>query len=67
MLNYTDITRQGHCMTMSWPAGHAQWTSMASRRAYITWNPQKPTLFYSHYLSNLSTLDIGVLGCIGIF
>jgi hypothetical protein len=48
-------------------AGHAQWTSMASRTAYITWNTQKPTLFDGHYLSNRPTLDIGVLGCIVIF
>ena len=28
--------------------------------------PQKPTLFDGHYLLNHSTLDIGVLGYIGI-
>ena len=28
--------------------------------------PQKPTLFDGHYLRNRSTLDIGVLGYIGI-
>ena len=39
---------------------------MASRTAYITWTPQKPTLFDGHYLLNRSTLDIGVLGYIGI-
>ena len=39
---------------------------MASRTAYSTWTPQKPTLFDGHYLRNLSTLDIGVLGYIGI-
>jgi len=39
---------------------------MASRTAYSTWTPQKPTLFDSHYLRNRSTLDIGVLGYIGI-
>ena len=41
--------------------------SMASRTAYSTWIPQKPTLFSGHYLRNRSTLDIGVLGYIGIF
>ena len=46
--------------------GHVHWTSMASRTAYITWTPQKPTLFDGHYLRNRSTLDIGVLGYIGI-
>ena len=39
---------------------------MASRTAYSTWTPQKPTLFDGHYLRNLSTLDIGVLGYIVI-
>jgi len=39
---------------------------MASRTAYSTWTPQKPTLFDSHYLRNRSTLDIGGLGYIGI-
>ena len=37
-----------------------------SRTAYSTWAPQKPTLFDGHYLRNRSTLDIGVLGYIGI-
>ena len=40
--------------------------SMASRTAYSTWTPQKLTLFDGHYLRNRSTLDIGVLGSIGI-
>ena len=39
---------------------------MASRTAYSTWTPQKPTLFDGHYLRNRSTLDIGGLGYIGI-
>ena len=39
---------------------------MASRTAYSTWTPQKPTLFNGHYLRNRSTLDIGILGYIGI-
>ena len=39
---------------------------MASRMAYSTWTPQKPTLFDGHYLRNRSTLDTGVLGYIGI-
>ena len=39
---------------------------MVSRTAYSTWTPQKPTLFDGHYLRNRSTLDIGVLGHIGI-
>jgi len=39
---------------------------MASRTAYSTWTSQKPTLFDGHYLRNRSTLDIDVLGYIGI-
>ena len=39
---------------------------MASRTAYNMWTPQKSTLFDGHYLHNRSTLDIGVLGYIGI-
>ena len=39
---------------------------MASRTAYSAWTPQKPTLFDGHYLRNRSTLDISVLGYIGI-
>ena len=39
---------------------------MASRAAYSTWTPQKPTLFDGHYLCNRSTLDTGVFGYIGI-
>ena len=39
---------------------------MASRTAYSAWTPQKPTLFDGQYLRNRSTLDIGVLGYIGI-
>ena len=39
---------------------------MASRTAYSTWTPQKPTICDGHYLRNRSTLDIGVLGYIGI-
>ena len=40
--------------------------SMASRTAYSTWTLQKPTLFDGHYFRKRSTLDIGVLGYIGI-
>ena len=40
--------------------------SVASRTAYSTWTPQKPTLFDGHYLRNRLTLDIGVLDYIGI-
>ena len=39
---------------------------MASRTAYSTWTPQKPTPLDGHYLRNRSTLDIFVLGYIGI-
>ena len=47
-------------------AGQAHWTSMTSRTAYSTSTPQKPTHFDGYYLRNRSTLDIGVLGYIGI-
>jgi len=33
---------------------------------YSAWTRQKTTLFSGHYLPNRSTLDIGVLGYIGI-
>ena len=46
--------------------GHAHWTSMTSQTAYSTSTPMKPTFFSGHYLHNHSTLDIGVLGYIGI-
>ena len=29
-------------------AGLAQWMNMASRTAYISWTPKKPTLFDGH-------------------
>jgi len=39
---------------------------MTSRTAYSISTPMTPTLFSGHYLCNRSTLDIGVLGYIGI-
>jgi len=39
---------------------------MTSRTAYTMSKPMTPTLFSGHYLRNRSTLDIGVLGYIGI-
>jgi hypothetical protein len=39
---------------------------MASQTATVREPPQKPTLFDGHYLRNRSTLDIGILGYIGI-
>jgi len=33
---------------------------------YSTWNRKKTTLFSGHYPRNRSTLDIGVLGYIGV-
>jgi len=33
---------------------------------YSAWTRKKTTLFSGHYLRNRSTLDIGVLGYIGI-
>ena len=46
--------------------GQAHWTSITSRTAYITSKPMKPALFSGYYIRNRSTLDIGVLGYIGI-
>jgi len=43
--------------------GQAHWTSMTSRTAYST---STPMIFSGYYLRNRSTLDIGVLGYIGI-
>jgi hypothetical protein len=37
-----------------------------SANSYSAWNRQKTTFFSGHYLRNPSTLDIGVLGYIGI-
>jgi len=39
-------------------------TSQLNR--YSRWNRKKTTLFSGHYLRNRSTLDIGVLGYIGV-
>ena len=57
--------------TVSWLhyhvwGGRAHWASMTSLTAYSTSTPQNPTHFDDHYLRNRSTLDIGVLGYIGI-
>ena len=38
-----------------------------TRTRYSTWNRKKTSLFSCIYLRNRSTLDIGVLGYIGIF
>ena len=46
--------------------GQAHWTSMTSRTAYSISTHMTPTLFSGHYLRNRSTLDLGVLGYIGI-
>ena len=47
-------------------AGQADTTSMTSRTEYSTQTPNKPSLFDVQYLRNHPTLDIGVLGYIGI-
>ena len=47
-----------------------QWAAYGyyvTRTRYSTWNRKKTTLFSRLYLRNRSTLDIGVLGYIGIF
>jgi len=48
------------------PRRNGQNFGRVSRTAYSMWTPQKPTLFDGHYLRNRSTLEIGVLGYIGI-
>jgi hypothetical protein len=37
-----------------------------TQNRYTTWNRKKTPLFSDHYLRNRSTLDIGVLGYIGV-
>ena len=37
-----------------------------SANAYSAWTRKKTTLFSGHYLRKLSTLNLGVLGYIGI-
>jgi len=39
---------------------------MLSADRYSAWTRQKTTLFSGHYLRNRSTLDIGLLGYVGI-
>ena len=46
--------------------GQTHWTIMTSRTTHSTSTPMKPTLFSGHYFRNRSTLDISVLGYIGI-
>jgi len=58
-------TRQGHCITMSsCRAGALDKYDVTDSVQYVETN--EPTLFSGHYLRNRSTLDIGVLGYIGI-
>ena len=57
-------TLQGYCMTRV--ESLADTTSMTSRTAYSTQTTKKSTLFSGQYFRNHWTLDIGVLGYIGI-
>ena len=68
-----DVRATVHCSThakvtpfQSLVVGKAHWTSMTSWTAYSTSTPMNPTLFSGYYIRNRSTLDIGVLGYIGI-
>jgi len=46
---------------------HSRLTGVTlSADRYSAWTRKKTTLFSGHYLRNRSTLDIGVLGYIGI-
>jgi hypothetical protein len=47
--------------------GHEQRHVKVSCIGCSIWNDKKPLLFSGHYLRNRSTLDMGVLGYIGIF
>ena len=51
------VDKDGQC------AAHGYYVT---RTRYSTWNRKKTTLYSGHYLRNRSTLDIGVLGYIGI-
>ena len=42
-----------------------KWERLSAYR-YSAWTRKKTTLYSGHYLRNLSTLDIGVLGYLGI-
>ena len=42
-----------------------KWIRLSADR-YSVWTRKKTTLFSGHYLRNRSTLDIGVLGYIGV-
>ena len=44
----------------------AAYGNYVTRTRYSTWNRKKTTLFSGLYLRNRSTLDIGILGYIGI-
>jgi hypothetical protein len=56
----------GYC-EQSPDTAHKDNTISFSADRYSVWTRQKTTLFSGHYLCNRSTLDIGVLGYIGIF
>jgi len=51
------VDKDGQC------AAHGYYIT---RTRYSTWNHKKATLFSRLYLRNRSTLDIGILGYIGI-
>jgi hypothetical protein len=55
-----------HNCTAFQSQGHEQRHVTVSCAGCSIWNHKKPLLFSGHYLRNRSTLDIGVLGYIGI-
>ena len=63
VINSLSHTPQGYYMTRVESQAD---TSMTSRTGYSTQTPKKSTLFSGQYLRNHWTLDIGVLGYIGI-
>jgi hypothetical protein len=58
-------SRNVDSITLSRTDMRSVWVTRQLNR-YSIWNRKKTTLFSGHYLRNRSTLDIGVLGYIGI-
>jgi hypothetical protein len=60
----TDLVYSQLARVIALPAGAVDEYGVTD--GYNTSTPQKPIFFDGHYLRNHSTLDIGVLGYIGI-
>jgi hypothetical protein len=55
-----------HVHSWNQSQGHEVCHVTVSCAGFSIWNRKKPPLFSGYYLRNRSTLDIGVLGYIGI-